>query len=320
LSTYSRTVDTSSARQVGLASVEDALPPHTGFLLGAMRRFRRNRLAMSGLVVITVFLLMAIFAPLFATHDPAAVAISERLAGPSVEHWFGTDNLGRDIYSRVVYGARVTMLVGLGMVSLALLIGTPVGAVAGYYGGSWLDEALMRTADVFIAFPTVILAIAVMGAVGTSSFELGPITVGNVAKVIVVGGIVLAPRFARVVRSSVLKEKPADYVEAARCVGASDRFILVSEILPNIIVPIIIQSSYYFATAVLTEAALSFLGIGVQPPQPSWGQMLSQAQSYIFGGDWWFSVFPGLGIFAVMVGFNLLGDGLRDALDPQGGG
>ena len=298
---------------------DEALPEHTGFLAGAVQRFRRNGLAVTGLVVVIIFTLVAIFAPYVATHDPNGVAITERLVAPSLDHWLGTDNLGRDIFSRIVYGARVTMTVGVGMVGLALIIGAPLGAVAGYYGATWVDEVIMRIADLFIAFPSVILAIAVMGAVGTQPIDIGPFTIGNVAKVILVGGIVLAPRFARVVRSSVLKEAPTDYVEAARCVGASDRFIMIHEILPNAAVPIIIQASYYFATAVLTEAALSFLGIGVQPPQPSWGQMLSQAQSYIFGGDWWFSVFPGLAIFLAMVGFNLLGDGLRDALDPEGG-
>jgi peptide/nickel transport system permease protein len=298
---------------------EEDLPPPTGFLSGASRRFRRNGLAMTGLGIVVVVALVAIFAPFVATHGANTIAITERLVPPSAEHLLGTDNLGRDIFSRIVHGARVTMTVGFGMVTLALIIGAPFGAVAGFYGGSWIDEVIMRVADVFSAFPSVILAIAVMGAVGTQPIDIGPFTIGNVAKVILVGGVVLAPRFARVVRGSVLKEVPSDYVEAARSVGASDAFILIREILPNTAAPVIIQASYYFATAVLTEAALSYLGIGVQPPQPSWGQMLSQAQAYIFGGEWWFSFFPGLAIFLTMVGFNLLGDGLRDALDPQGG-
>ncbi len=297
---------------------DESRPEHTGFLAGALRRFRRNTLAMVGLLLVILLIGTAIFAPMLTTHDPNAIAIADRLTGPSATYWFGTDNLGRDIFSRVIVSARVTVTVGFGMVTLAMVVGLPLGAVAGLYGGSWIDEVIMRSCDVFIAFPTVILAIAIMGAVGTQPIDIGPFTIGNVAKVIVVGGIVLAPRFARVVRSSVLKERPMDYVEAARSVGASDKFVLVHEILPNSIVPIVIQASYYFATAVLTEAALSFLGIGVQPPQPSWGQMLSQSQAYIFGGDWWFSVFPGLAIFFAMVGFNLLGDGLRDALDPRG--
>lgn len=290
---------------------------HTGYWLGAWRRFRRNGLAVSGLIIVVAFLAMAILAPWIATHPPEALDVRSRLVAPSLEHFLGTDNLGRDIFSRIVFGARVTMAVGFGMVFLASVIGAPLGAIAGYFGGTWIDEVLMRIFDVFIAFPTVILAIAVMGTVGTGTFQIGPVTFGNIAKVVAVGGFVLAPRLARVVRSSVLKERPQDYIEAARCIGANDRTILLSEILPNALVPLIIQATYYFATAVLTEAALSFLGIGVQPPQPSWGQMLSQAQAYIFGGEWWFSVFPGLGIFLVMVGFNLLGDGLRDALDPQ---
>lgn len=313
--TYSEASIAVDAREPGVES----LPASTGFLAGGARRFRRNRLAMTGLVIVILITLVAIFAPLVATHNANAVSITSRLAPPSADFLLGTDNLGRDIFSRIVYGARVTMMVGVGMVALALVIGAPFGAVAGYYGGTWIDEIIMRVADIFSAFPTVILAIAVMGAIGTQPIDLGPITIGNVAKVITVGGVVLAPRFARVVRGSVLKEVPSDYVEAARSVGASDAFILIHEILPNTAGPVIIQASYYFATAVLTEASLSFLGIGVQPPQPSWGQMLSQAQAYIFGGEWWFSLFPGLAIFLTMVGFNLLGDGLRDALDPQGG-
>lgn len=307
---------TDATRPLGGMPTEPTVQ-HTGYWRGAWRRFRRNGLAVSGLIIVLSFLVMAVFAPWIATHAPEALAIRNRLAPPSFEHLLGTDNLGRDIFSRIIYGSRVTMSVGFGMVSLAAIIGAPLGAIAGYFGGTWVDEVLMRVFDVFIAFPTVILAIAVMGTVGTGSFEVGPVTFGNVAKVIMVGGFVLAPRLARVVRSSVLKERPQEYIEAARCIGANDRTILLSEILPNALVPLIIQATYYFATAVLTEAALSFLGIGVQPPQPSWGQMLSQAQAYIFGGEWWFSVFPGVAIFLVMVGFNLLGDGLRDALDPR---
>lgn len=299
--------------------LEDTLPAQTGFLAGAVRRFRRNNLAMTGLVIVIIVALVAILAPLLATHGVNTVSIRERLDAPSLGHLLGTDNLGRDIFSRIVYGARVTMTVGLGMVTLALVIGAPLGAIAGFYGGTWIDEVIMRIADIFSAFPSVILAIAVMGAIGTQPIDIGPFTIGNVAKVIMVGGIVLAPRFARVVRGSVLKEMPSDYVEVARSIGASDAFILIREILPNTAAPVVIQASYYFATAVLTEASLSFLGIGVQPPQPSWGQMLSQSQAYIFGGEWWFSLFPGCAIFLTMVGFNLLGDGLRDALDPQGG-
>lgn len=307
--------------EAGIAPDEEkeSLPPPTGFLAGAARRFRKNRLAITGLGIVVLVALVAVFAPLIATHGANTIAVTERLVPPSMDHLMGTDNLGRDVFSRIVHGARVTMTVGFGMVTLALILGAPFGAIAGFYGGSWIDEVIMRIADVFSAFPSVILAIAVMGAVGTQPIDIGPFTIGNVAKVIAVGGIVLAPRFARVVRGSVLKEVPADYVEAARSVGASDAFILVREILPNTAAPVIIQASYYFATAVLTEASLSYLGIGVQPPQPSWGQMLSQSQAYIFGGEWWFSLFPGLAIFLTMVGFNLLGDGLRDALDPQGG-
>lgn len=283
----------------------------------AWRRFRRNHLALAGAVVAILLVLMAVFAPLLAPYDPVATSIYDKLDAPSRAHPFGTDTLGRDVVSRIMYGSRVSLEVGLAAVGLAVLVGVPLGAASGYWSGKVLDEIIMRVMDVMIAFPSLILAIAVMGALGIKPMEIGPITMPNVAKVIVVIGITLIPRFARVMRSAVLRERELQYVQAAECVGQSDARILVSEIAPNAIVPIIIQATYYLALAILVEAALSFLGIGVQPPTPTWGGMLSESRAYLISGEWWYSVFPGFAILITMVAFNLLGDGLRDALDPR---
>jgi peptide/nickel transport system permease protein/dipeptide transport system permease protein len=283
----------------------------------AWRRFKRNDLALVGGAIAVGLIIIAVAAPLLAPHDPTATSIYDKLQAPSSDHLFGTDTLGRDVLSRIIYGARVSLLVGLAAIGLGAAIGVPLGAVSGYWSGRTVDEAIMRVMDILIAFPSLILAIAVMGALGIRPLEWGPVTVPNVYKVIVVIGITLIPRFARVMRSSVLRERELQYVQAAECVGQSDARILISEVAPNAIVPIIVQATYYLAIAILVEAALSFLGIGVQPPTPTWGGMLSESRAYIISGEWWYSVFPGLAILLTMIAFNLLGDGLRDALDPR---
>jgi peptide/nickel transport system permease protein/dipeptide transport system permease protein len=221
------------------------------------------------------------------------------------------------VLSRVIYGARVSIQVGLFSVLVGILFGVPLGAIAGYWSGTFLDELIMRIFDIFIAFPTMILAIAVMGVLGAKPTAIGPIHIDSIAKIVLVTGVVFAPRFARVIRSSFLQEREEQYVQAAKSVGEGNTRIIFSEILPNSIVPIIVQGTYYMATAILIEASLSFLGVGIRPPTASWGSMLSDARAYIISGEWWFSVFPGLAILFTMAGLNLLGDGLRDALDPR---
>jgi ABC-type dipeptide/oligopeptide/nickel transport system permease subunit len=283
----------------------------------AWRRFKRNDLALAGGIIAVLLILAALFAAVIAPHDPNATAIRDKLEGPSWEHPFGTDSLGRDIFSRIIYGSRVSLQVGLAAITLAVLVGVPLGALSGYWPGSKADEVIMRVMDILIAFPSLILAIAVMGALGVKPIDLGPVTLPNVAKVIVVIAVTLVPRFARVMRSAVLRERELQYVQAAECIGQSNARILLSEIAPNAVVPIIVQATYYLALAILVEAALSFLGIGVQPPTPTWGGMLSESRSYLISGEWWYSVFPGLAILITMIAFNLLGDGLRDALDPR---
>ncbi len=283
----------------------------------AWRRLRANRLAVVGGVIVVVMVAMAIFANLIARSDPTATDPYNTLLPPSLAHPFGTDNNGRDVFARVVFGARISMQVGVEVVLLAAIVGILLGAFAGYWSGSWLDEVIMRTLDVFIAFPSTILAIGVMGVLGVKPTPVGPFQVGNVAKIVLVVGVVFAPRFARIVRAAFLREREEQYVQAARSIGAGDLRIIATEILPNSIVPVVVQATYYMATAILIEASLSFLGIGITPPTPSWGSMLSDARAYIISGEWWFSLFPGLAILLTMAGFNLLGDGLRDALDPR---
>lgn len=296
---------------------EPPVVAHRTPLQEAWRRFRRNRLALVGGVIALLVILMSVGAPLVTTQDPTATQPREKMQPPSSAHVMGTDSLGRDIYTRVIYGSQVSMKVGLMVVVVGILVGVPLGAVAGYWSGRLIDEVIMRSLDILVAFPPMILAIAVMGALGPKPIDLGPFTLSNLGKIMIVIGLVLAPRFARVTRASVMKEKAEQYVEAARTLGMGDAAILFREILPNTYTPVIVQATYYMATAILTESALSFLGIGIQPPTPSWGQMLSEARNYMISGDWWFSVFPGAAICVTMIGFNLLGDGLSDALDPR---
>ncbi len=286
-------------------------------LADTWRRFRHNRLAVIGGVVVLLVVLMALLAPILATNDPNETDPYNPLTAPALNHPFGTDNLGRDVLSRVIYGARVSVKVSLSVVMIAIVVGVPLGAVAGYWSGSLVDEVIMRVLDVFLAFPSTVLAIAVMGVLGVKPTPIGPVNLGNIGKIALVMGVVFAPRFARVVRSVFLREGAEQYVEAAHAIGESNWRIIFSEILPNSIVPIIVQATYYMAVAILVEASLSFLGIGIAPPAASWGSMLSDARGYVISGEWWFSVFPGVAILLTMAGFNLLGDGLRDAVDPR---
>jgi ABC-type dipeptide/oligopeptide/nickel transport system permease subunit len=298
-------------------TVPDEPEADAGSFIQAWRRFRQNRVALIGGIITIIVILMAIAAPLISPYNPDTTDPYHSLTSPSLSHPFGTDNVGRDVLSRVIYGARVSIQVGLFSVLVGILFGVPLGAIAGYWSGTFLDELIMRIFDIFIAFPTMILAIAVMGVLGAKPTAIGPIHIDSIAKIVLVTGVVFAPRFARVIRSSFLQEREEQYVQAAKSVGEGNTRIIFSEILPNSIVPIIVQGTYYMATAILIEASLSFLGVGIRPPTASWGSMLSDARAYIISGEWWFSVFPGLAILFTMAGLNLLGDGLRDALDPR---
>ena len=271
----------------------------------ALKRFSRNRLAVVGLGLIAVLTVLAVFAPAVAPFDPIKQDYNALLQAPSITHLCGTDNLGRDVLSRVIYGARVSLTAGVIAVGLATLVGLVFGLLAGFFGGV-VDEVIMRVVDATLAFPFLVLAI-------TLAAVLGP----SLQNAMLAIAVVSAPVFARLARGQVLSERERDYVQAAQALGSSDARIVVRHLLPNIAGPIIIQASLSVAGAILAESALSFLGLGVQPPTPSWGEMLNTARGYLRDAPWT-AIAPGSLIFIAVLAFNLLGDGLRDALDPRG--
>jgi peptide/nickel transport system permease protein len=270
----------------------------------ALAVFRRSKIAFVGLVVIAIFILVALLAEVLAPYDPNAVALTQRFLPPGPEHWFGTDNLGRDILSRVITGSRISLWVGVITVGLAMLIGVPAGLVAGYLRGR-ADSIIMRLVDVFLAFPVIILAVAIVAVRGPG---LTNVMIALVA--------VYWPTYARVTRGVTLVLREEDYVLAARSIGSSSLRIMAREILPNAISPLLVIASLGLGNAILSEAALSFLGLGIQPPQASWGSMLNFGMQFLRDAPF-LSIFPGVAIFVTVLGFNLLGDGLRDALDPR---
>ncbi len=263
-----------------------------------------NRLAVLALVVLALLAVAAVFGRALAPYGINEVNVTDRLQPPSGEHWFGTDELGRDVFSRVLAAARVSVEVGLIAVGIALVAGVTLGLIAGFYGG-WIDDIVMRIMDMLFAFPAILLAMAILAV-------LGP---GFVNAMIAIG-IVYTPIFARIIRASVLSIREEVFVRAARSLGASDFRLLRLHVLPNVLAPIIVQTSLSLAFAILSEAALSFLGLGIQPPDPSWGRMLFEGRGFVQQA-WWMGVFPGLAIFLTVLSFNLLGDALRDALDPR---
>ena len=288
--------------------VETAVKTRTRF--GDFRQaFLGNKLAIVGLIVISLFVLMAVFAPLLAPYDPIKDQnLGDRFAGPSASHPFGQDELGRDILSRIIFGARISLTAGLAAVVFATVFGTLVGVVSGYAGGL-IDSILMRLMDVILAFPSLLLAIVVVSILGQ-----------GLTNALLAVGIVLLPQIARVVRSSVISIRERDYVEAERAIGASDSQIVFSAILPNSLAPLIVQSTLALATAILDVAALSFLGLGAQPPQPEWGAMLTDAFRSGFGvftEGQHAIIFPGIAIALSVLAVNFIGDGLRDSLDPR---
>ncbi|MBZ0295042.1 MAG: ABC transporter permease [Anaerolineae bacterium] len=267
-------------------------------------RFVRHRTGMVGAFIILVLLVMALLGPMLAPYEPNKMDFTGAFAPPSLAHPLGADDFGRDTLSRIMYGARVSLLVGIIAVTIAATVGTTLGMVAGY-GNRILDEVIMRLMDILLAFPTILLAIAVMAALGRG-FTNAMIAIG----------IVYIPIFARIARGEVLSVKNNEYVQAARALGASDFQILLHHIFPNILAPIIVETSLSLSFAILAEAALSFFGLGTQPPDPSWGRMLSEGRDF-FRQSAWMGIFPGLAIMLTVMGFNFLGDGLRDALDPS---
>ena len=268
------------------------------------RRFARNRGAVFGLAVLAVIVIMSVFAPVLAPYDPLAQGVGPALQGPSAAHWAGTDSFGRDMLSRIIFGARIALVVGVVSVALAMLIGVTLGLAAGYYGG-WLDAVVMRVMDGLFAFPIIILAIAMMAIMGFG--------VTNVIIAVAVGFI--AP-FARVTRADVLAVKEEPYIEAARLAGVSSPAVIVRHVLPNVMAPIIVQAALRVSGAIITESGLSFLGLGPPPPTPAWGSMIAEGRNFIVMAPH-VSTFPGIALMLAIVGLNLLGDGLRDTLDPR---
>lgn len=268
-----------------------------------VKKFKSNKLAVSGAIILTIIIISAIILPLLITSSPYELDTVNRLKPPSAEHFFGTDNYGRDLFSRVIYGAQVSLLVGFSVAFLTALLGTIVGLYSAYF--KRLDSLLMRICDGLMAFPAILLAIAIMASLGA-----------NISNVIIALTIVFSPLVARTIRSSALVIKEQTYVEALKAQGASTSRIIWANIFPNVISPLIVQATFIFADSIIVEAALSFLGAGIPAPAPSWGNLLYDGKSVIFNA-WWMTLFPGLAIMLTVFGLNLFGDGLRDLLDPH---
>ena len=267
-------------------------------------RFRRNRFAVTGGYIVLLLFAVSLLAPLLAPWDPSAINAWAVLSPPSPQHWFGTDELGRDVFSRVLFGARISLKVGFVAVGIAVAIGTVTGLLAGYYG-RWVDTILMRFVDIMLCFPAFFLILAVITFLRPSIWYI-----------MVIIGLTGWMGVARLVRAETLSIREMDYITAARCIGCSDRRIIFRHILPNVASPVLVSATLGVAGAILTESALSFLGLGVQPPTPSWGNILTSGKDYIEFA-WWLSLFPGLAILITVLAYNLLGEGIRDALDPR---
>lgn len=277
--------------------------PQPGRVATVRRFLRNNPLALIGVIIFLAWVLISLFAPLIAPYGPLEQDIVNRLQPPSSAHWFGTDQLGRDVFSRVLYGGRLSLPAGISVVIVAGIIGTILGALAGYIGG-WFDELTMRMTEVFMAFPTIILAMAVAAA-------LGPSLVNAIVAMVVVWW----PNYARVVRALVLGVKSQDYVEAAAAIGVPRGRVLRRTVLPNCLGPAVVLATIDLGNAILVFAGLSFLGLGPEPSSPEWGRMVADGIQYF--DQWWMSAFPGLAIFTLVMAFNFVGDGIRDALDPR---
>ena len=277
---------------------------HTYFYSIFWPRLKRNRLALVGGAVVLALFVISLLAPLISPYDPNAINAWKVLSPPSLQHWFGTDELGRDVFSRILLGARISLKVGFVAVGIAVSIGTVVGLVSGYYSGL-VDTTLMRLVDIMLCFPAFFLILAVITFLEPSIWYI-----------MMVIGLTGWMGVARLVRAETLSIREMDYILAARCIGCSNARIIFRHILPNAISPVLVSATLGVAGAILTESALSFLGIGVQPPTPSWGNILTSGKDYIEFA-WWLSLFPGLAILVTVLAYNLLGEGIRDALDPR---
>lgn len=270
------------------------------------KRLLRNRLALTGIIIVSFFITIALIAPWITSYEYSATSLTakDRLQAPSLEHPFGTDDLGRDLYTRVIYGTRISLWIGVVAVTGSIIIGSLLGIIAGYYG-RWVDTVISRFFDILLAFPGILLAIAIVAALG-----------GGLLKALIAISIINIPTFGRLVRSKVLSLKQEEYIVAARAIGMKNSRIILGHVLPNSVAPIIVQGSLGIATAILEAAALGFLGLGAERPTPEWGMLLADARAFYSTAPWTV-IFPGVAIMLLVIGFNLLGDGLRDVLDPK---
>lgn len=293
--------NTKNTVDISMTTIEEKLTPPWK---EAWQSFYKNRLAVIGLIIVVFFIILAIIAPWIAPYSFKDQLMAERMQAPSSKHWFGTDDFGRDIFSRVIYGARISLWVGFFSVLGSVVIGTLLGIVAGYYG-RFVDTIISRVFDIMLAFPSILLAIAVVAILGPS-----------LQNALIAIAVINIPNFGRLVRSKVLSVKQEEYIMAAKAIGMKDSRILFRHILPNSISPVIVQATLAIATAIIEAAALGFLGMGAQAPTPEWGKMLADSKNYITNAPWTL-IFPGIAIMLTVLGFNLMGDGLRDVLDPK---
>jgi len=269
-----------------------------------MKAFTRNKLFLSGAVIVGIMVILAVFAPFIARHDPNGINLEDALIGPSTEYFLGTDSLGRDLFSRMLFGARISLSVGFVAVGIAVLIGVFLGSIAGYYGG-WPDNIISRSIDIMLCFPTFFLILSTIAVLGPSIWNI-----------MIIIGVTSWMGVARLIRAEILSLKEREFIEAARAIGASDLRIIARHLIPNGIGPVLVSATLGVAGAILLESGLSFLGLGVQPPTASWGNILTEAKSTL-GIAWWITVFPGLAILVTVLGYNLLGEGLREFFNPR---
>lgn len=296
---------------------ESETEKHRTELETLVHHLRHDIIGLISLILLSFILLVTLLGPVIIPKDPLAQNYDAIRAPPGGEFLFGTDQLGRDVLSRMIIGGRYSIAIGFTSILIAASLGIFFGGVAGYTSREWLDETVMRGMDIVISFPAIVMGIAVMGIFGDGTIEIGPVTITNFWKLVIIIGVIYMPRFARVTRGAVLQEKGKSYVLMSRIEGASHKYVFLREIIPNILSPLLVLITYRIGSAMILAAALSFLGIGIQSPTPSWGNMLADSRNLIFIGVWWVTVFPAIALAVTIVCLNTLGDSIRDALDPD---
>lgn len=271
----------------------------------------------TGLAIVVLVTIFAIAAPILPLHAPEQVFMDHRLQPPDATFWFGTDEAGRDILSRVLWGARTSLAIGVSVVAIGLIFGIVCGLLAGFYTGTLIEESVLKVMEILASIPLLIWAIALVGILGTGITQVGPFPLSNEIKLVLLIGLLYTPSLARLTHTFARVEVQKEYVAARRIQGASDFKLMFSEILPNCIAPVLVQACLLLGIGLVVESSLSFIGLGVQPPTPSWGGMLSEGRNFIFSGEWWVNLFPGSAIFVTVLGFNLIGDGLQTVLNPR---